>query len=280
MNYIKEYNKYKAKYLELKDEMDTQNIQTGGKIFDKRQILYIVATISDPELKRVSKRITDKIIAKNVKPYRDPHITLFHLTINADHPDANIFQDPKFYNHVRSIYDKTIADPKDPLILEAQPFPRDFSLPGYKPRYFIKNYKQQNPDKIFDFRNGIFDMLQHELGKSTIRDDIDPATGARYHVHYYKHKKLFAESRYYDTWKPHLDFLNDFDIEKNNYELSKKLNRYRTNREKADVVANEISSIPQQILESIDMSKQMLNITYALKEGRKELVTARRIVIK
>ena len=81
MDYKLKYYKYKAKYLNLKKQLAI--IQTGGKLFQKKQILYIVATISQPKLKKLAKEITDMLIGKNIKPYRAPHITLFNLIINA-----------------------------------------------------------------------------------------------------------------------------------------------------------------------------------------------------
>jgi hypothetical protein len=270
--YKQKYIKYKTKYLNLKRH---QGLQIGGKLFDKQQTLYIVATISDPKLKRVAKKITDTIIAKNVKPYRDPHITLFNLTINALNPDSIIFQDPKFYNKIRKVYDKTIGNPEDPLILESYEYPKGFSLSGYRPRHFLKYYRQLNPDKIFDFRDMIYGLLEKRLGrgKATVKDDINITTGAKYHIVSFGKKELFAESLYFDNWKPHLNFLNDFDIDKNNEGLAEDLTRVKSGKEKTDIVLGEIDSINQNVLEYIDMSEQMDNLTYALSQGRKKLVT-------
>lgn len=92
MDYKTKYYKYKAKYLDLQQQLQSQ---FGGKIFEKKQILYIVATISQAKIKKITKEITDTILGKNIKPYREPHITLFNLIINANNTDNIIFQDKK-----------------------------------------------------------------------------------------------------------------------------------------------------------------------------------------
>lgn len=252
------YHKYKAKYLNLK-----QQLQTGGKLFPKKQILYIVATISQPKLKKITKKITDKIIGKNIKPYRAPHITLFNILINAENDDSIIFQDEDFYDQIKNIYEETMADRNNPSILETKPFPKDFSFPGFMPRYFIKNYKALDPQKILDFREKIFKLIETFLGKPTIDDYID-SRGAKYYIYSYHGKELFAESSYYDTWHPHLDFLNSFDIQKHNPKLYNELNKHYYGRDKVKVLLNKISHIPQDYLNEINMATQMRKVTYAI----------------
>ena len=258
MDYKMKYYKYKAKYLNLKQ----QQSQIGGKIFQKKQILYIVATISQPKLKKITKEITDTIIGKNIKPYRAPHITLFNLIINAENDDNIIFQDENFYNQIKNIYLQTIADRNNPLILIAKPFPKDFTFPGYKPRYFLKNYKPLDPQKILDFRQGIFDLIETTLGKPKINVYYEN-NGAKYYIYSYHGKELFAESSYYDVWKPHINFLNDFDIQKHNLDLYQKLNQYYGG-EKVDVLVNKINHVSLDIYNEINMATQMRNITYAI----------------
>lgn len=264
MNYKEKYYKYKTKYLELKKHNNPDDIkQIGGKIFKKVQILYIVATISQAKLKRITKEITDTILGKNIKPYRDPHITLFNLIINAENSDNIIFQNEDFYNQIKKIYSETIADKNNPLILKAVPFPRDFSFSGFRPRYFIKNYKQSNPEKILDFRKRIFNLIETILGKPEIKKYIDK-NGSKYSVYSFGGKELFAESTYYNFWKPHINFLNEFDIQKNNPDLYQELNKYRSGIEKVDVLANKIKYVPLGIYDEINMFIQMINITYAI----------------
>src|SRR5438105_55163 len=82
----------------------------------------------------------------NIKTTRVPHITIFNLIINSENPDSNIFYDKKFYNQIKGIYQRTIANTHDPLILYTGPFPKNFTFPGFKPRYFLKNYKQSDPE--------------------------------------------------------------------------------------------------------------------------------------
>lgn len=257
MDYKMKYYKYKAKYLNLQQEL-----QTGGKIFQKKQLLYIVATISQPKLKKTTKEITDTIVGKNIKPYRAPHITLLNFIINAENEDNAIFCDEKFYNQIKNIYGETIADKKSPLILSAKPPPGDFTFPGFMPRYFLKNYKALDPQKILDFRKKIFKLIETFLGKSKMNIYIDDK-GSKYYIYSYHGKELFAESSYYDTWKPHLDFLNSFDIQKHNTDLYEKLDKYY-GREKVKVLVNEINHIPQEIYNKINMATQMRNITYAI----------------
>ena len=260
MDYKMKYYKYKTKYLQLKQQL---NLQIGGaKIFQKKQILYVVATISQPKLKKITKEITDTIIGKNIKPYRAPHITVFNLIINADNDDNAIFQDEKFYNQIPDIYADIMANRDDPLILTTQPYPKGFTFPGFKPRYFLKNYKQSDPQKILDFRASIFDLIETFLGKAKIRVHITN-TGGKYYIYSYHGKELFAESSYYDHWKPHVNFLNDFDIEKHNPHLYKKFNKYY-GREKVTVLINEIKDIPQEIYNEINMATQMRGLTYAI----------------
>ena len=274
MDYKMKYYEYKAKYLNLQQQLQTGGLKPlrsdvrklpssgaglkplrstvldtpssgGGKIFQRKQILYIVATISQPKLKKIAKEITDTIIGKNIKPYRAPHITLFNLIINAENDDSIIFQDAKFYNQIKNIYDETIADRNNPLILSAKPFPRDFSFPGFMPRYFLKNYKLLDPQKILDFRQKIFDLIETFLGKSNMNIYFDN-WGSKYYIYSYHGKELFAESSYYDVWKPHLDFLNSFDIQKHNPDLYEEFNKYY-GRDKVDVLVNKINHIPQEI---------------------------------
>ena len=238
-------------------------LQTGGKLFPKQQILYIVATISQAKLKKTTKQITDTIIGKNIKPYRDPHITLFNLIINSENPDNIIFQDENFYNKIKNIYEQTIANKNDPLILSSKSRPWDFSFPGYMPRYFLKNYKAVNPQKILDFRQKIFKLIGKFLGKSKMKVHIDNK-GSTYYIYSYHGVELFAESSYYDIWKPHLDFLNSFDIQKNNPDLYEKLYKHYYERQKVAILVNEINHIPQEIYDEINMGTQMRNITYAI----------------
>jgi hypothetical protein len=259
MDYKMKYYKYKSKYLALQK----QQLQIGGKIFQKKQILYIVATISQPKLKKITKQITDKLLGKNIKPYRAPHITLFNLIINSENDDNIIFQDENFYNQIKNIYDETIADKNNPLILSAKSPPYDFTFPGFMPRYFLKNYKSLDPQKILDFRQKIFKLIESFLGKAKIKVYFDDR-GSGYYIYSYHGKKLFAESKYYDKWRPHLDFLNSFDIQKHNPHLHEKLNKYYYGRDKAEVLVNEIKDIPQEIYEEINMATQMKNITYAI----------------
>jgi hypothetical protein len=260
MDYKMKYYKYKTKYFNLQQQLQSQ---IGGKLFQKKQILYIVATISQPKLKKITKQITDTILGKNVKPYRAPHVTLFNLIINAENDDNIIFQDEKFYNQIKNIYKKTMADKNDALILSAKPFPRDYSFSGYRPRHFIKNYKSLDPDKILEFRQRIFDLIESMLGKPKINDYID-TTGAKYYIYSYNSKELFAESSYYSKWYPHLNFLNEYDIQKHNPDLYQKLNQYYYNSDKVDILVNKINHIPLEIYNEINMGTQMKNITYAI----------------
>jgi hypothetical protein len=259
-DYKWQYYKYKRKYLNLKERLQ---VQAGGKIFQKRQILYIVATISQPKLKAITKEITDTILGNDNEPYRAPHITLFNLVINADNNDSSIFKMKDFYSKIRDIYAETIANDSDPLVLEAIPFPMDFSFVGFRPRHFIRNYEQMDPQKILDFREGILNLIKEKLGKPKIKDLID-LTGAKYHVYSFNGSELFAEYAYYDAWKPHINFLNEFDIEKHNPKLHSELSKYRSGTMKVNVLVDEIKNIPQEIYEVINMARQMRNLTYAI----------------
>lgn len=268
MNYKEKYYKYKVKYLNLKYKLYNNNLnftqqQIGGKLFQKKQILYIVATVSQPKLKEITKEITDTILGENIKPYSAPHITLFNLIINAENTDNSIFQKENFYNQIKNIYAQTIADRNNPLILKGTPFPRDFSFSGFRPRHFIKNYEQLDSQKILDFRERIFSLIESVLGKSKIKNYIDN-TGGKYHIYSFGGQELFAESRYYDVWKPHINFLNEFDIQKDNPNLYQELNQYHSSIEKVDILVNKIKHIPQEIYNYINMGTQMRNITYAL----------------
>ena len=256
MSYQQKYYKYKTKYLNLKQQ------QTGGKLFQKKQIFYIVATISQPKLKKITKEVTNTILGENIKPYRAPHITLLNLIINAENTDNIIFQDEKFYNKTKKSYADTIANRNDPLILNAKPYPKDLSFTGYRPRHFIKNYEPENSEKIFEFRERILNSIEGLLGKARIKEYIDNR-GAGYYIYSYHGKELFAESKYYDVWKPHLNFLNEFDIEKHNSKLYRELGQ-SDSMEKVDVLANKIKNIPQEIYDNINMSTQMRNITYSV----------------
>lgn len=270
-DYEHKYFKYKNKYMKLQNMI--LNNQSGGKIFPKDQILYIVSTITDLKLKKVTKKITDTIIGKNIKPYNAPHITLFHLTINSSNPDSIIFQDPDFYNKIKEMYDSTIANTNDPLILESYDSSKLYSLSGNWPRHFIRNYKQLNPQKIIDFRDKIYEIIEAKLGEPTIKDYVNPKTGGKHKIFSYNNNELFAVSRYYDYWKPHINFFNDFDIKKNNKKLSDKLDKLNKKPEKLNLILDKINHISQDIFSHIDMSKQMKNLTYALKEGREKLLT-------
>ena len=275
MNYKEKYHKYKTKYIKLKNYISNNiftSTQIGGKIFQKKQILYIVATISQAKLKKTTKEITDTILGKNVKPYRAPHITLFNLIINANNIDNGIFQNQKLYDLIESFYAEMIANKNDPLILEAKTFPHDFSFTGYRPRHFVKNYKPINRQKILDFKHKIFGQLETMLGKFEIRDHIDN-TGARYHVYSFNGQELFAESTYYDVWKPHINFLNEFDIQKHNPDLYEELHQYYSGAAKVAILTNYIKDIPQQIYQNINMATQMKNITYAIDKFQKKFKT-------
>jgi hypothetical protein len=252
-----DYKENKTMYLNLRNQA-----LTGGKIFHKKQNLYIVATVSQRALKHICKEITDTIIGHNIKPYRSPHITLFNLIINPEHPDHVIFQDKKFYNKIKDIYAKTIADKNDPLILEALPAPRDYGFPGFWPKYFIKNYRQTNRQKILDFRQMVFALITKMIPGLKIKDSID-TNQVNYHVYLVDGQELFAESSYYDTWKPHLDFLNDQDIRRHNPALYQELDEHRSKDEKINILLDKINYI-SDTLTDINMSTQMRNITYAV----------------
>lgn len=268
MDYHHKYLKYRYKYFSLINELDDQ---IGGmKLFYKEQMLYIVATISDRKLKKVAKQITDTIIAKNKKPYRAPHITLYQIFIDGDNPDSKIFHDSKFYRKVKKIYDQTIANKDDPLILESYRYPRDYSLVGRFPGHFIRNYRQINPYKILDFRNGIIGLLEDYLGKASVKD-LDEYCSYSFHG-----RELFlVPQQHYQKWNPHLNFLNTFDIDRHNPKLQKKLGKYQYSHEKVQILVDQIENIPQDTLEYIDMGSQMKNMTYALREGNKELLTVK-----
>jgi len=266
MTFREKYYKYKAKYTKLKNSLP---IQTGSKIFEKKQILYIVATISQSKLKKATKQVTNTILGPDVKPYRAPHITLFHLIINAHNEDNVIFQNKKFYNSVASFYAETIGDYSDPLILQALPVPHDFSFTGYRPRHFIKNYKPMDRHQILDFRQKIFDWITNMLGEPVVEDRTD-VTGATYHVHSFGGQELFAESTYYDIWKPHINFLNEFDIQKHNAKLYEELGQYRYGIGKVTVLKDFIRDVPQKIYQDINMATQMRNLTYAVDKMQKK----------
>jgi len=212
-------------------------------------------------------------LGKNIKPYRDPHVTLFNLIINTENTDSTIFQNENFYNQIKNIYAETIADRNNPLILEAIPFPRDFNFSGFRPRHFIKNYEPLNSHKILDFRERIFSLIETMLGKAKIKNYID-LSGAKYQIYSFGGQELFAESRYYEVWKPHINFLNEFDIQKHNPSLYQELNQYHSSSEKVDVLVDLIKHIPQEIYNLINMATQMRNITYALDHSlQKKLKT-------
>lgn len=263
---------------------DLVYIQDGGeKIFTNQQILYIVATITDSKLKKQVNRLTNIILGKNNKPYRQPHITLFHLIINSDNPDSDIFQKPSFYNKIAKIYKNTLANSKDSLILKALQFPRDYSLAGYRPRHFIKNYKPVNYQKILDFRNDIYDLIETYLGEEVKITNYQPQNSyVKYKIYSYhkKNKELFAiEHHHYATWKPHLNFLNDFDINSKNEDLSREITRYSTNIERVDILVEEIEYNNIVMDDIIDMSKHMREVTYSVKEDHGEQIVLKKFNI-
>ncbi len=268
MNFKDKYTYHKSKYLNLKNNSDIYNQNTikqvGGKIFQKKQLLYIVATISQRKLKHGAKEITDKLLGTNVKPYRAPHITLLNLIINDENPENIIFQNKTFYNKIKEIYAETIASKKNPLILQTKPFPGAFSFPGFKPRYFLKNYEQLDSQNILEFRNKFFALIEKRLGdNANIKNYIDKSK-SKYHIYSYNDQELFAESSYYDSWKPHIDFLNEFDIQKHNPSLYHEINQKQYGNQKVKILKDEIKDLPQEIFTKINMGKQMRNITYAI----------------
>jgi len=260
IDYKQQYLILKHKYLQSKD-----NTQVGGKIFQKDLTLYIVATPTDEQLIHTIKQITDKLIAKNIAPYRAPHITMFQLTLNAENPDIKMFQEKQFYDKIRKIYDRTLANPKESQLLESYQFPRDYSLSGYRPGHFLRNYRQLDPKKILDFRNQIYDLIENILGKPTIKDYENPRTGTGYKIYSYNKQPLFATTNYHlKSWAPHINFLNDFDIQKHNPKLYDKL-KTKSGVNKTNILRYTIRKIPKEALETINMAKQTNGLTLAIK---------------
>lgn len=104
--YKTKYFKYKAKYLALKNQSVNFNGQKGGmlddsfsgggSVFSKEGVLYILADITDQNLKNGFKERTDILIGPTKKPFNDPHVTIHSMIIDLGHPNSTIFQNQNF----------------------------------------------------------------------------------------------------------------------------------------------------------------------------------------
>ena len=194
-------------------------VQTGGAFaFKSNTVLFVLANLTDSALLNAYKQRIDLLLAYVSKP-KVPHITLFELHINQDHPAAQYFSSPLFQQAVKDIYTRTFAD-----IELKSPFGA-YAVFGDVKKFFVRKYSTDRPDVITQFRINIYDYIEQNFNitRSPNRYEKKRPTGSNKDFYYFsfdyngdrKYQELYAVSEYHfgrGIWEPHMSIIDTGDI--------------------------------------------------------------------
>lgn len=259
MNYIEKYNKYnnKIRYLQY----------GGGYFYDINDIyikrrnakpdriyrlirfknIYLKATLNNLE---VDDRLMERRRAVvNNRPRNDFHITLLHLELNLDHPDANkLFHNnritPEFETLLSDVYDAFVEcfrnielrHIRGPLGYEMLGEYNDIKFRNKKSKKFLtkkfemynRNTDEPDTDAITCFRTVFYDGIDRIIGKIPQKTE-DTVNNKLYHLREYpigidpigdtEYQPLFAVRDFYygkGVLTPHISIFDLDEVREHN----------------------------------------------------------------
>ena len=265
--YLKEYYKYKARYLSLLEKNNTNIINDcqdgGGGMFKNTTKFYLMANITD---KYIYNRLDERraiLLRGNQPKHPILHITLLQFEINQDHPFSYIFYSRDFHKNLKKYFDKTMAKKKVTL---SSGFGKYDLLGQGVNKFFVKLYKSNKRMEITNFRTMFYKYLQQKLGKSTRKKKV---VGGRLHyVFHYNKMPLFSVPDFYygrGVWKPHVSILNIGDIRSYNKSLYRQYTKKKSSKSKLQLLFTPIVNAKFKPIGKIKLNEHIGNLTVSLR---------------
>lgn len=187
--------------------------QTGGApFFTNNTILFILANPTNPNLvKAYNDRIS--ILLAGGKAQKKPHITIFEMHINQDHPAANQFQNNAFIRQIKNFYNQAFNG-----VTLNSPYGSYRIFGTGKKDFFVRKYSllpPSDPLAITKFRMSIYNYIKDNFnaGKNTFQKETK--NQKNFTVNYYNGQPLFAISEFHSgtgVWEPHMSIVDSDDI--------------------------------------------------------------------
>ncbi len=280
VDFQEKYNKYKNKYLELKNSIISEDgvleggileggILEGGAFFKNTTKLYLMANITD---KSIYDRLDERraLLLRGNQP-KQPilHITLLQFEINQDHPYSYIFYSRDFHSNLKRYFNSTMVKNKVTL---SSGFGEYDLLGKGENKFFVKMYKPNKKMEITKFRTKIYGYLERELGKPKIRKKV--VGGKTYVVFYYDKQELIAIPDFYygkGVWTPHVSILNIGDIRAYNKPLYRKYKNRKTKKGKLQLLFTPIVNARFRPIGKIKMNEHIGNLTLSLRNPKAKI---------
>lgn len=205
-------------------------------------------------------------------PFLDYHVTIYHMIINTNHKQANVFENVNFVDEVKQIYKNTFcAYPGLKLSSEYGKydlFPHPSrERPHPFPQYFVRHYdlvqdqldrygvverdrngiKITSPSKkveiVSQFRNRLVELIERFVGGEIHRSRWQLCPG--YTIYSYLGEDIYAIPDTYHgpgVWEPHLSLFNTRHLKKsNNNKLFDLIQRSNSEQDKIDVLRHSMT---------------------------------------
>lgn len=210
MNTSKGYKKYKTNYKSIKAELN-KNQMSGGGFFKKgyeSTYFYIMAKITNDYIySRLDER-RKAILGENAS-LKNLHITLFQCEINQNHPNANVFQNVDFHEHIKKSYVDAFS--KNNITLTSKL--GEYDILGTDNKFLVKKYTANDSQIITEFRKQIYQYLDKQFGSGIKKEKQD------FVVYNYNGQDLIAVPRHshgVGVWTPHVSIINTNELKKLN----------------------------------------------------------------
>lgn len=274
LDYNEKYNKYKKKYLEIKNNKFPNNyyqIGTGLDVFKNTTRFYIMAIINNKSIINQYNSRRNILLLGETPKNRLLHITLMQLHINQDNEYSHIFLNPNFHKRIKLYYNKTLAS-KEGLILfsSKNKYEDQYDILGDGPgQHFVKIYIAQKKMAITNFRTLVYRNIQKQLGKSIIKTKKIGDQTYKIITYPNKSKKpLLAIPDYYygkGEWKPHVSIFSLIDLKENNRELFKKYKNLEFKKKKINFLVKHIKKIGIKPIKNINLKTNVGPILISLR---------------
>ena len=211
------------------DEINVnQEVQIGGSpYFPNDTVLFILANLTNQSLKQAFDQRIDILLGYKIKSSKQPHITLFELHINQDHPAAVHFQDVNFQKYIKTLYNNTFQN-----VTLTSPYGAYRVFGAGTKKFFVRKYSVNNPAAINTFRKGIYNYISKNFNIKRSPNKYDqikqPNTNINFFVFSFDYNNsnffqpLYAVSEHHfgiGNWEPHMSIIDTYDINnlKNKY---------------------------------------------------------------
>lgn len=208
-------NKYllnKKIFINLESTNNTETLQKGGggPFFTNDSVLYIMADLHE-NIKMAYKQRANILLPNwNIPEHKQPHITIFSIHINQNHPSASIFETVEFEQIIRQLYDKWLS----PINIITQN--DKYEMYGKNKTFFVHEYTPDDKYGIVRFTTGIYNYIDSKLQITPYNKFVlHYLNQSQYYVLSHKNEQLIAvEDIYYGNkdWKPHITVIDSDDM--------------------------------------------------------------------